>query len=201
MKSTVITLALLSTVALASAQERLPRDQALKYACLVSMDLKQLTETPIPTDVDIKRPVALHDGDFGGMILPEAKLTAQQIAGAKSDIVPIGQLWLLNLTPMRDGEAILAERLRLATVSDKGNDVQVPQCALGVKRNDAGGLELLVFGKSKEPLVKAPLKVLENKASQPGIEIEAERESSSGRVTLTIVGKYQASIEVTQLQL
>ncbi len=201
MKSILIAITVVSTLSLAYAQELLPRDQALKYACLASLDLKQLTETPIPTDVDIKRPVAMRDGDYGGMVLPEAKLTAQQVANAKSEVVPVGQLWLLNLAPMRDGEAVAADKLRVATVSNEGTDVRVPQCALGVRGDKSGGLELLVFGKSKEPLLSVPLKAVEGKQAQPGIELEAERESNSGRVTLTIVGKYRATLQVTELQM
>ena len=52
------------------AQEQLPREQALKYAFAVSVNLEQLQGTPIATDVDLKRPVVLRDGEYGGMFLP-----------------------------------------------------------------------------------------------------------------------------------
>jgi hypothetical protein len=201
MKMILVALTLLTPLPFLSAQEKLSREETMKYACLAGLDLDQLMGTPIATDADLKRAVALHDGDYGGMILPEAKLTADRIAGAKTDVVPVGQLWLLKLTPMRDGEAIPSEKLRLATVSNEGTQVQVPQCALGVKRNASGDLELLVFGKSKEPLLSVPLKTLDGKQAQPGIDVEAERESASGRLTLTLAGKYRAVLNVTELQL
>ena len=200
-KTILVTLTFLSTLCVVSAQERLSREETLKYACLACLDLKQLMGTPIPTDVDIKQSVALRDGDYGGMVMPEAKLAAGQIANAKTEVVPVGQLWLYNLTPMRDGNAVDTDKLRLATVSSEGNEVKLPQCALGVRRNSTGALELAVFGKSKEPLLSVPLKTLEDQPAKPGIEVAAERDSNSGRITLTLVGKYKATIEVTELSL
>jgi len=38
----------------------------------------------------------------------------------------------------------------------------VPQCALGVRRTSAGTLELLVFGKGKEPVVQRQFMVVNN---------------------------------------
>ena len=119
MKHTLLTLTLLSTLALASAQEKLSREETLRYAFVVAGDLKQLQATPIPTDVDVKQPVAIRDGDFGGMVLPEAKLSADAIAKAGEKVVPIGQLWLLKLTPMQDGEAVAASKLRMVTLSHR----------------------------------------------------------------------------------
>ena len=82
MKTTTIAAVLLTGVLAVQAQERLPREEALKYAFIVSANLKEMLNTPIPTDPDVKRPVALRDGDYGGMVLPEAKLTAEKLAKA-----------------------------------------------------------------------------------------------------------------------
>jgi hypothetical protein len=199
MKHTLLTITLLSTLALASAQEKLSREEALRYAFVVAGDLKQLQATPIPTDVDVKQPVAVRDGDFGGMVLPEAKLNADAIAKAGEKAVPVGQLWLLKLTPMREGEAVAASKLRMVTLSHEGDQVKVSQCALGVQRNGSGALELLVFGKDKEPVVEVPLKTMDAKQDVP-IDLSAERESDSGKVTLKILGKYTATVSVTALE-
>ena len=199
MKNTLLALTLLSTLALASAQEKLSREETLRYAFVVAGDLKQLQATPIPTDVDIKQPVAVRDGDFGGMVLPEAKLNAEAIAKAGEKVVPVGQVWLRKLTPMQDGDAVGASKLRMVTLTHEGDQVKVAQCALGVQRNGSGSLELLVFGKDKEPVVKVPLKTMDAKQDVP-IDLSAERESDSGKVTLKILGKYSATISVTALE-
>jgi hypothetical protein len=199
MKKSLLFLTLLSTVTVACAQEKLTREETLRYAFVAVADLKQLQGTPIPTDVDVKQPVAIRDGEFGGMVLPEAKLSADAIAHAGTSVVPVGQLWLRKLAPMRDGEAVPAAKLRMATVTHEGDQATLPQCALGVQRNSAGALELLVFGKDKEPLVRVPLRPIDATQEVP-IDLLAERESDSGKVTLKILGKFTATIAVTELE-
>jgi hypothetical protein len=200
MKRILILLALTAPLQWVNAQERLSRDEALKYSALIGADTKQLTGTPIPTRVDLQQPVALHEGSYGALVLPQARLTPEALAKATDKVVPLGQLWLLKLTPMRDGEAIASDQLRLATVKRDDGDVTAPQCALGAQRNKAGGLDLLVYGKSKEPLLKVPLKAIDAQQDAP-VEMEAERESNSAQLTLKILGKYEAKLTVTELVL
>lgn len=200
MKQTIIALTLLTTLQLGVAQERLSRDEALKYSALVGADVKQLQGTPIPSSVDLKQPVALRDGEFGGMVLPEAKLTLETLAKAGDKITPIGQLWLLRLAPMSDGQPISKDKLRLATIQHDGETYTLPQCALGVQRTSSGAMELLVFGKDKQPLLKVPLKQVEAKQDLP-LDMDADRESDSAEITLKILGKYEAKFKVTQSDL
>jgi hypothetical protein len=201
MKSIIVSLAIFSTLQLVSAQERLPREEALKYAAAVSADVKQLKGTPIATDVDTQKPVALREDDYGGMLLPEKSLSADRLAQVgKEEIMPIGQLWLHKLTPMCDGQAVSSGKLRLVTVSADGTEATVPQCALGVRRNAQGALELVVFGKGKQPIVAVALKAIDTKQDLP-LDMAAERESESGRLTVKILGKYQASFQVTELDI
>ena len=154
MKQSIIALALITSVQLVSAQEKLPREEALKYATAVTAATKQLTGSPVTLDVDSQQPVALRDGEYGCMVLPQKNLSASTLAQAgKENVTPLGQLWLHKLTPMRDGEAISSEKLRLVKVQAEGDEATVPLCALGARKNADGALELLVFGKSKEPLL------------------------------------------------
>lgn len=197
MKHILTTLTVLCILQAATAQERLATEEALRYAKLAGADTQQLQGTPIPTSVDLNRPVALRDGDYGGMVLPEAKLTAESLAQATDKVVPVGQLWLLRLTVMREGEAVSGDRLRLATVkTGDGGEVKVVQCALGVRRNSAGSLELLIYGKDKEPLLSAPLKAIQAQQELP-LDMEAEREGDFARVTLRILGRHEARFRVT----
>jgi len=199
MKSKIVVIALLSALSVGFAQERLPREEALKYAAIVSADSKQLNGTPIPTDVDTQKPVALREDDYAGMVLPQKNLNAETLAKAgKEDVVPIGQLWLHKLAPMCDGEPVSASKLRLVTVSAGGTEATVPQCALGVRRNAQGAMEMVVFGKGKQPILAVPLKSIEAKQESP-LDLAAERDSDSGRITVKILGKYQATFHVTEL--
>ncbi len=201
MKQIILSLACLGALQLASAQDRVSEETAVRYAKLAGADTQQLQGTPIPTSVDLTQPVAMQDGEFGGMVLPQAKLTAEALAKADDKVLPIGQLWLLKLTPMSGGEKVSADKLRLATIkTPDGDELKVPQCALGVQRSKGGALELLVFGKDKEPLLKVALKAIDVKQSSP-IELDAERGDESAQVHLKILGKYQATFKVTQLEL
>lgn len=197
MKRSLLALALLGTLSLASAQEKLSTDEALPYARAVS---KHLQGTPIATDVDTEQPVAVRDGEFGGMVLPQKNLKLEALTRAGETAVPIGQLWLKQLTPMHDGEAVAKDKLRLVTVSGDGQEITAPQCTLAVRRNGGGALELLVYGKSKEPIVTVALKSVEAKQSLP-LDLTAEREGDAGKVTLNILGKYQATLAVTELEM
>jgi hypothetical protein len=199
MKKSILFIAIAGAVQFASAQEQLPREEALKYAFAVSLDLAQLQGTPIPTDVDVKRPLAVRDGEYGGLFLPEAKLSPQSITGATEKIVPIGQLWLHGLTPVRDSQAVGSEKLRMASVTVEGNEARVPQLTLGVRKSSGGKLELLVLGKTVEPVVIAPLETVEGKSQEP-ITLEAERDYNGATATVVIFGKYKAQLSFTPLE-
>jgi hypothetical protein len=199
MKRTLVTLTLLAALQLASGQEQLPRKDALKYAFLLSLDLKALQGTPIATDVDLKQPVAVRGGDHGALVLPEAKLSADAIARAGEQVVSVGQLWLRKLTPVRESQAIPGSQLRIVNIENEGETASAVQCALGVKGDGAGGLELLVFGKDKTPVLKVPLKKTQGPQDAP-ISVKAERAANdTARLTLSLVGRYEATVTLTEL--
>jgi hypothetical protein len=196
MKQIILIASLIASLAAAQAQEQLSRQESLKYAFVVSADLAAMLKTPIPTDPDVKRPVAIHDGDYGGMVLPEYKLRAESFSKANKDVAPVGQLWLLKLVPMNDGQAVPPSKLRLVEASSEEGRATVPCCALGVRKTADGGLELLVFGKDKEPILRAPIQTITRQQENP-IEMSAERKDDGGLVTLRFLGKYEASFMVT----
>ena len=196
MKQTLILTALLASLAASQAQENLPREEALKVAFIVSADLKQLLSTPIPTDPDVKRPVAVRAGDRGGLVLPECKLTAGVLAKAGKDVVPLGQLWLRHAVPQSEGQPVSQAKLLTVTVGSGDKASAACLCALGLRKDADGKLELLVYGKDKEPIIKAPIKEISDPQQENPLEISAEPQGESALVTLKIVGKYEASFAV-----
>jgi hypothetical protein len=200
MKSALLILAMLLSVA-APAQERLSRAESLKYAFFACLDLKEMLKTPIPTDPDIKRPAAVRDGDYGGLVLPETRLTAQTLAKAEKDVVPIGQLWLVKVAPVVEGQPVPAGKLRMVEVKAESSQASVACCALGVRKDSGGSLQLLVYGKEKEPVLTTSIKSISGQQNPDApIELSAERESDGGRVTLKLCGKYEASFKVTEAE-
>jgi hypothetical protein len=188
--------ALIAGLAAAQAQEQLPRQEALKYAFADSANLAEMVRTPIPTDPDVKRPVALRDGDFGGMVLPESKLSPEVFSKASKEAAPVGQLWLLKLVPLSDGQPVPASKLRIVEVKSEDAQAKVPCCALGVRKSGEGELELLIYGKDTEPVLRAPMRAISRQQEDP-IEMTAERKDDGGHVTLRFLGKYEATFIVT----
>lgn len=180
----------------AQAQEQLPRQEALKYAFILSANLPDMLKTPIPTDPDAKRPVALRDGDYGGMVLPESKLRAEVFSKAGKRVAPVGQLWLLKLVPLADGQPVPASKLRMVEVRSEDSEATVCCCALGVRKGADHALELLIYGKDKEPVLRVPIRTITREQDEP-IAMSAEREDDGGHVTLRFLGKYKAKFIVT----
>ena len=201
-RNTLLATALLAGLAVTTtgvrAQEILPREEAMRLALLATLQAPSSMDTPIQVDADLKRPLAGHDGEYGLLILPETKLTAAVIEAAGKQPIPLGQLWLRKLTPMCDGSPVDSSRLRMVNVRHEGESMRVPLCLLGARKTEAGTLELVVYSKGKEPLVRVPLTKAERTQALP-IEMAVERESDSGRLTLQIAGKFQATIQVTEL--
>lgn len=178
------------------AQERSSREEALKFACFAALNLKEMLNTPIATDPDIKRPVVLKDGDYGGMALPETKLSAETFAKAGKDIIPVGQLWMHKLSPLMNGEVVPVSKLKMVHVVAGDNEADVANCALGVQKRDNGDFELLVYGKDKQPVARVRMKAASGPQENP-LEMSAERQNDGGLLTLKFAGKYQAELMVT----
>ncbi len=180
----------------ALAQDKLPREEALKYALVACGNLKEMLNTPIPTDPDVKRPVVLRDGDYGGMLLPEAKLSAETFAKLGKEVAAIGQLWMNKLTFLKGDEAILEGKMRKIQVSTGEAEVSVTCTALGARKAADGGLELVIYGKGAEPLLAVPLKSVSG-AGTDVADMSAERTDRGATITLTFAGKYRAILTVT----
>jgi hypothetical protein len=175
----------------------LSRQEALKYAFFASAYLKEKLKTPIPTDPDIKRPVAVKEGDHGAMVLPEAKLSADTFAKAGKEATSVGQLWLVKLAPMNEGAVVSQSKLRTVHARAGDEEADAACCALGVCKDANRGLELLIYGKDKEPLPRMPIKSISGQQDNP-IEMSAEREGDNGPVTLKFLGKYAATFAVSE---
>jgi hypothetical protein len=100
---------------------------------------------------------------------------------------------------MHAGEVVPASKLRKVHVNAMGQEADVVCCALGVCKDANGGLELLVYGKDKEPVTRTPLKSISGQQENP-IEMSAERKDDSGVLTLKFLGKYEATFSVTEAE-
>lgn len=185
-----------STALILNAQELVPRRDAVRMAAYLNFDLSIFDSTPIPSDADVKRPVAYREGEYAALIVPESKLSAETFSKIGNNVVPIGQIWLHKIVPVKNGQELPANNFQKFPITIREENYEVMLCLLGARKNPEGNLELLVYGKDKEPLLILPLKQSETKQQMP-IEADVQREDYSAKVTLKIAGKYQAILEVT----
>jgi hypothetical protein len=197
MKALPVSAALLVFAGVASAQERVPQDHAEKIAHLLVEQAAKQADLPFPSEADPHKPFAIHSAGRAAVIIPAKGLSADALARAGKDITPVGQLWFRQIAPYAAGKVTPNDQLRIVTVRANGEDHALPLCLLGVRKSDKGEPELLVFGKGKEPLLRLPLQKIDRKQELP-IELEAKRDGDTARLTLNLLGKYQAVLPVAE---
>lgn len=197
MRTTVAGLGLILWVGLALAQERVPQDRAQKFARLFAEHAAKVNDPQLKTDVDAEKPFALQKEERAAMVLPDKKLSAEALSKATKEIIPVGQLWFRNVAPASAGKVVARDKLRIITITVDNQDHPLPLCLLGVRAKENKELELVVFGKDKEPLLLLPLQKTEVTQELP-IEFEAKKgdDENTGVLTLTLLGKYQTKLLV-----
>lgn len=188
--------ALLAAAGTARAQERIPTEEAQKIAKALAEQATKLDGLPLKTgEVDTDKPFAVRQDRFGAMAVPTKGLRPEQIGDAGKEITPIGQLWMRNLAPIVSAGP--APEGKLQTVKFEANDqtVSVTLYLMGVRKTAKGDLELVVFGKDKEPLLTSPIDKAESAQSYP-IELEGREDGDGGMITFFLSGKFRTNLKV-----
>jgi hypothetical protein len=181
-------------VGFAPAQERIPDEEALRIAKLLIEQAGKEANLAFKMEADADKPFGLKGGEAGAMIIPNKKLTADDIAKAGKDVTPIGHLWFKKVAPIVDGKTATGDKVRSITVNADGQDHQVTLYLVGVRKKDK--LELVFFGKDKEPIFTTPLTQTDSKQDSP-IEFEAKKTGEKmADVTFRVLGKYEAKLAV-----
>jgi hypothetical protein len=177
------------------AEDAIELADAQKAARKLAASATAITDAPFAVEVDREKPQGIKAKDGGLIVLPDRKLSAELLATANSAITPIGQLWTLKLVLAEKGSAVPAAKLRRITVADDEKERVVQLYFLGASKNDKGALELLVFGKDKEPLARVPLVAREGAKQEFPIEVSGEkRDDHTGTVTLRLFGQFEAQL-------
>ncbi len=176
------------------AQEVVPRDEALKASFGLWYSLGKMDDLPLKVDVDIKYPYGMAKGDLGMIVIPETKV-ADVISKAGETVLPLGQLWMRGLAPEAEGKVVPNGQLKLVDVTIKDNSASVVLCTLGVRKTEKKGLELVIYGKGKEPLKAVAMKAVKGKQEFP-IELTVVPGNENAEVTLKLAGQYEATITV-----
>jgi hypothetical protein len=194
MKTTLLALALLLGVRSAAAQERIPDDHAKMIAkSLVEASAK--IKGPLTVEVDADKPFAKRKDEHGAMVLPAKKLTAEMIDKAGADIVPIGLLYVRQLSLMAEDKLLPVEKMHEVSFKHNENEVTVHLCYLGVQKAK-DKTNLVILGKEKKPLVSIPLAKIDEKQELPLEFLVSIEPDDTATIKLTILGKQKATLTV-----
>ena len=198
MKKFAPLLALLLTATLSPAQEGgpqlVPRADAQKYAQILADSSKDLADLPLVCELELTKPAAIRAGEAGALVIPDKRVTADKLAKAGKDAVPLGPLWLRNVAPWKNGSPLPNADQRTVRVRSGESTADAQLFVLAVRRNAADKLELLVLGKTKEPVVTLPLEKSTASGDAP-LQIQGRKTGEdSGVLTLIFFGQHQAEL-------
>jgi hypothetical protein len=195
MKPALTIMTLTCCVLLGHAQDRIPNDEAEAIAKVLSEHAAKLDKLQLKTTVDAAKPYGQRQDKYGAMVIPQTKLTLE----VDKEVLPLGQFWLRNLSPVVNGKPVDGEKLRIVKVSADGEDHMLPFFLLGVRARADKSLELVVYAKDQEPLLTMPLEKAEAKQDLP-LEFSVQKgdDGETAMLTLKVAGKYQAKIKVVR---
>ncbi len=191
---------LIATCAVAQEIQQMPAEQSAKIARKVADALGSLTDAPFAVDGDADKSSGLKaSGETGLLAIPDRKLTAEIVANAGKEVTALGQLWMRNVVPAVNNASADPARLRTVSVRDGDQEAKVEVYFLGITKTEAGTVELGLYAKDKEPLVKVPLVKTDAPASATPIALNGRKEGeNSGVLVVTVFGNYKADVTVTK---
>jgi hypothetical protein len=199
MTKSLFTLAIgISFIAPVLAQELAPLEEAQRGARKVTDVLGTPTDAPFSITVDVTKPQAIKSGPVGLLVIPDKQLTSATLAGLGPNITPIGQLWTLNVSLGKEGEPVPNDQLRFLSVNDGERDLQVQLYYLGATKGADGKMDLVIYGKGKEPLLKLPIIDAKTAGTQLfPIEISGHKDDDkTGTLSLKLTGNYSTDLTV-----
>jgi hypothetical protein len=192
MKYSLLTLALLATVA--KAQDRVPDDEA-RHAARLLTEAAEKVKPPFKIELDTDKPYAKRKDDKGALLLPAKDLSADVIAKAGNEIVPIGQVWMRHIVPVVGDKLVSSKQLNVLTIKPKDEDITVVMCWAGV-RKEKDKLSLVLIGKDSKPLLTLPLENSVEKQELPIEFLVTIDGDERATINVLLAGKYRAKLRV-----
>jgi hypothetical protein len=183
------------------AQEKILLEEGQRVARKLTASIATISDAPFAVDADVDKPQGIKAQGVGLLALPDRKLTIKTLNEAGAAIVPVGELWTLKVSVAADGKAPASERLRLVTVTDEEKSREVQLYFLGAAKSEQGKLELIVFAKDREPLLRVPLAQLAGAKQEYPIEVAGQKkDDTSATLFLRLFGEYEAQLPVTKAE-
>lgn len=192
MKTSMLILAVGLLARPVAAQETVPDDQAKKIAELL-VQAAAKAKTPVKVEVDADQPFAKKKDERGAMVIPVKGLTAETVAKAEKDFVPLGQLWMRGVAPVADNKVVDKNKINYVTIEHDGQEVVVTLYFIGVQKVK-DELSVVVLGKDKTPLVTVPLAKADEKLEKPLEFLVDVNGDERATVILQLLGKHKAKL-------
>jgi hypothetical protein len=197
MKTFVLIFALVLAGA-ASAQEPIPQDKLQQVVPRLIERASDQDNLPLIMDLTAEKAVGMKIKEYGSVAIPVRNLSTDMVSKASQEITPVGQLWLTKLTPTAAGKPLPNEKLRIIKLSIENQVHSVQLLLLGLQKRADEELELIVFAKGSEPLLRVPLKKNTRTQDLPlKLDLRPGTESL-GIVDIHVLGQFQASLPVAE---
>ncbi|MGB0582737.1 MAG: hypothetical protein ACPGVU_23880 [Limisphaerales bacterium] len=169
-------------------------NEAVYWAQQISKNAGELKDVAFQTPLDLHRSILFKQDDTAALIMPAVGVNDIQLKTAGTKPVPLGIVWFLGAKPTTIKHAAFAdEKLQLATIQSNG-ERRLRGVLLAVRQN-GDRMELLVFGRGQQPLIKIPMaeRLLHQRSP---IDILATSKGDRDYIVLHLYGRFMVHIPV-----
>ena len=193
-------LAFLAIATLSLAQERVETEEAQRIAHKLNDTIGNPSDAPFLTEVDPEKPNGFKVREAGFMVLPDRRVAGKLFENVGLELVPLGQLWSLNISLAVSGHALPTNQIRLVSVGETGQSRDVQLYYLAARKDAAGQLQLVIFAKDPaQPVLTVPINQVPTTSPATPIDLTGRQEGEeSGLLTIGFLGEYAAEIPVTK---
>ncbi len=183
------------------AQENIGLEEAQNIAQKLIETLGKPADAPLVLDVDGDKPQGLKANETGLIVIPQKNLTAETFGAATSAVVPVGELWMRKIVLSADGKATPNDVQRVLSITSGDKNVEVIVYLLGVAKNDKGALELVLFARGKESIVRVPIEKRELAKQEFPITVSAEKTGEqAATISMQFLSQYEAKVQVKKAE-
>ena len=197
----LVTLALFVAITTVRAQEpqAIPPEELAKATALLIEANGRLGALPLKLELAADQAVGFKAGEVGALLIPDKRLKIEKQDKAekkksKGEVMPVGQLWTLKLSPKEKDSVLPNDKLRLAKITAGEKDMELAVFTLGIEHTGKKEFQLAIYGKGDQPVLRVPLTVEKNKNAAPVVMTARKTGEESGVLELTILGHFKAEI-------
>lgn len=196
----LLALALFTAAALRAEElQAIPPEELAKATQLLAEASAQINDLALKLELAPDQAAGFKAGDVGALLIPDKRFKAERGGKAdrkktKGEVMPVGQLWTLKLSP-KEKEAVLPnDKLRLVKVNAKDKELELALFTLGIEKAAKQEFQLVVYGKGSQPVLRVPLTVEKNKGAAPVIMSARKTGEEAGVIELKLLGHFKAEI-------